>query len=357
MSATIMDLFQPPPLPPRLQLVKQECTSMLRIAKEGVIKTVYVVVKNSPFHLEIYCTDLTPIDYNNIRFDATVVYDAEGDRQVDYVKEEPMSFRLVDMERDRFKLEVRIKILTSQHEDMLFRVRLLGIDVKSGLPIPSMTVLSAPIKVISKKDTKRHTKRKAVEHIPSSPDTHGSSTGTVPSPDSFLLAEHLRRIEQSEQIQQASLAQLHQKFEDLKQTISLSLPSSTPTLLSPRASLSMSIEEPSAFTSLQNLSSLPVNGDAQPVPQPKDIFEDSFIRCLSTFAVMNADDRLTNIRKVLNHQDTQSLLPALRDFIHLIWQEDPKRKLSSSPTETAALSDFLRGASGSQPNILSEGYE
>jgi hypothetical protein len=39
-----------------------------------------------------------------IRFDATVIYDDEGDREVDYVKEEPMSFRLVDMERDRFKV-------------------------------------------------------------------------------------------------------------------------------------------------------------------------------------------------------------------------------------------------------------
>src|SRR5687767_14698695 len=49
-----------------------------------------------------------------------------------------------------FKLEVRIKVLTSQHEDMLFRVRVQLTDAATAAVRAAAT--SAPIKVISKKD-------------------------------------------------------------------------------------------------------------------------------------------------------------------------------------------------------------
>ena len=71
---------------------------------------------------------------------------------MDFVKHKPMEYKVTIGERGlEASFEIKLKVLTSQLEDMLFRIRFRGLDVLQGkLLCDHMVVTSAPIKVISK---------------------------------------------------------------------------------------------------------------------------------------------------------------------------------------------------------------
>lgn len=55
--------------------------------KGGVEKTVHVVVKGSPFYFTIGSSNPNfRIDFSQIAFDASLVYDCVGDKEVDFVR-------------------------------------------------------------------------------------------------------------------------------------------------------------------------------------------------------------------------------------------------------------------------------
>jgi len=81
-----------------------------------------------------------------------LVYDSEGYKGVDFVKVRPVDFKYTVNEiGDQLSMELRIKVLTSQHENIPFRVKVVLLDPNSGLPFqPDLSLLSEPVKVISK---------------------------------------------------------------------------------------------------------------------------------------------------------------------------------------------------------------
>jgi hypothetical protein len=154
-----------PPLPqltlPQLVVLKQNCLAEEQIPnKEGETTNVFVVVKHSPFIVQLgfpsSYTGPQP-DLNCLTFDVKLVYDSPEEKEVDFIKHKPFEFRVkVDPSGTYVNIECRLKVLTSQLEDMFFRLRFLGLDPISKRVIgPQLTAISEPIKVISKPEQLR----------------------------------------------------------------------------------------------------------------------------------------------------------------------------------------------------------
>jgi len=146
----------------QLVIVSRRCYGEEIITKNGVQKNILVVVKNSPFHLNI--AGLRKLDFNQFAFDSHLVYDCDGgQKEVDYVRSKPFEFKAVPSENgQQLDIELRIKVLSSQHEDMLFKVIIIGYHPVSHEEIPGIFISSPPIKVISKPEQvkKKQTIRK-----------------------------------------------------------------------------------------------------------------------------------------------------------------------------------------------------
>jgi len=132
-----------------MNVVKQDNVGSEHIAKQsGLSKNVHVVVKNLGFHVEIQSN----ISLNECHLDAKLLYDfdtvTDNKMEVSYIKNEPMEYKVHLLDSgEKADIEVKIKVLTSQHEDMLFRVRFVAIDPITKIPFECYT---QPIKVISK---------------------------------------------------------------------------------------------------------------------------------------------------------------------------------------------------------------
>jgi len=93
-------------------------------------------------------------------------YDSEPLKEVDFVKLKPFQFKpTINQNGSKITLEVRIKVLTSQLEDMLFRVGVVVNDSTNSKVLTS--AMSEPVKVISKSDQvkkKKVSKKKRTAH-------------------------------------------------------------------------------------------------------------------------------------------------------------------------------------------------
>jgi len=135
---------------PQLVIISQGDVSSEHFSKNGVTKQVHVVVKNLVFTMEVSSS----VDLSKCNLEARLLYDFDREEEaktameVSYVKNEPLEYK-VSLTDGGYKasVELRIKVLTSQHEDMLFRVKLSAVDPTSGT---TFGVISQPIKVISK---------------------------------------------------------------------------------------------------------------------------------------------------------------------------------------------------------------
>ena len=139
----------------RLCVYKQDAVAIEEVAEDG--SKAYVVVKTSPFTIEL---GMVQGDTINVSFDlrqlvieGALVYDREGYKEVDYVKNKPLEMKIkYNQTGDRALVECRISALTSQHENFLFRVRFNG---TKGFVEVCPPAISHPIRVISKTDQLR----------------------------------------------------------------------------------------------------------------------------------------------------------------------------------------------------------
>lgn len=139
---------------PRLKLIRQNCAAQEKISKNGLPKIAYVVIKNSPFMVVIgqeAAPGSPPFDFNGFAVECTLLYDTEPTKMVDFVRSKPVEYKATAVERGTLlQIEMRIKVLTSQHEDMFFRVHVQVTDAETKQPIQGLAVRTEPIKVISK---------------------------------------------------------------------------------------------------------------------------------------------------------------------------------------------------------------
>jgi len=139
------------PVPFLLNILKQTSPFEERVTRNGIQRDVHVVIKNSPFVIQLEVVRNCDVDLNHVAFDAALLYDTEGEKGVDFVKIKPIEFKSVPNEAgDQCTIELRIKVLTSQHEDMFFKVRIQGQDPVTKVDIPNLKCITSAIKVISK---------------------------------------------------------------------------------------------------------------------------------------------------------------------------------------------------------------
>jgi len=216
---------------PQLVVKQQNSLSEEKYTKNGAKSTqmVHVVVKNSPFVISLgmlnnnavrpdmfgkYVTN-NSIDMGKLTFDCKLLYDTEGpDTEVDYISNKPFLFKVTVAEGgQQVDIEVRLKVLSSQHEDMFFRVKFVALDPITKQEVgSSLVAISAPIKVISKPEQLK--KRR-----PSKKRTLNDA-----------LIESLNRIEKKQQDQQKIVDKLLEaEFEDVPSPAPVSfLPSQFP---------------------------------------------------------------------------------------------------------------------------------
>eukprot|EP01088_Endostelium_zonatum_P014201 TRINITY_DN3010_c1_g2_i1.p1 TRINITY_DN3010_c1_g2~~TRINITY_DN3010_c1_g2_i1.p1 ORF type:complete len:439 (-),score=106.91 TRINITY_DN3010_c1_g2_i1:52-1266(-) len=185
-----MDGTDPNSYSPLLVILQQNSLSAEKLVRNKKSKLVHVVVKNSPFVIAIglvdqplsdhilkafapYLSDATDgpgaqpcLDLTKLAFDCILLYDLDSsekekasaaaagttEKEVNYVTNKPFQYKVVSGGgTDRVDLEMRLKVLSSQHEDTFFKIKIVALDPITKKEIsPLLKVISEPIKVISK---------------------------------------------------------------------------------------------------------------------------------------------------------------------------------------------------------------
>jgi hypothetical protein len=102
-----------------ITILKQTSPFEERVTRNGIQRDIHVVIKNSPFVVQMGVSRNCEIDLNHIAFDCSLLYDTDGEKGVDFVKLKPIEYKCVPNEGgDQVSVELRIKVLTSQHEDI-----------------------------------------------------------------------------------------------------------------------------------------------------------------------------------------------------------------------------------------------
>lgn len=138
------------PMNVTLELRRQDALGKEQYSKNEVQKEVCVVAKNLPFLMEVG-SSLSLHDlklYARLYYDNDYVLDFSELKPVDFVNQEPLKYRtFVSDQGDKATVELRIFVLSSQHEDSLFRVKIGMVDTSSNT---TYEITSAPIKCLSK---------------------------------------------------------------------------------------------------------------------------------------------------------------------------------------------------------------
>ncbi|KAL7721381.1 C2 NT-type domain-containing protein [Entamoeba marina] len=103
-----------------LLLDRQTCVMTERVG----VNEIYVVVKQTNFLLCL--TSTQPIE--NADVSCELLYDMVDLKPVSYVAQKPISYRTQQVSLDAINVECKLNVLSSQHEDMLFRIRVVVRD-------------------------------------------------------------------------------------------------------------------------------------------------------------------------------------------------------------------------------------
>lgn len=315
---------------PCLRVVKQGGTHQEVTVKDGTTKEVYVVVKNSPFQVQVGVdygdsplqAQQAQMNLNHVQLRAELVYDAPGQKLVDFVKMKPLETKFhVNESGSQASVECRVKVLTSQLEDMLFYIRFFAVDPLSDKELSQRySVFSGRIKVISKPEQQR--KRKA----------GGNKKRTVHD----LLLESLSRVEKSQQQHRQMLQRMSECVQADNLPSSHQAIPNTPSLASILQSTSSGI--PSSLNSSSLLSSSSLMATSQSVEQPmkkKKIFDDerpldfevAFRDLMDAFDALAPDQRVERMRVFVEHAGTSN--EVLSELHDLFSAEGLERQLGS----------------------------
>lgn len=160
------------------------------------------------------------IDFAATPLEVRLLYDCDKLKEVDFVKLKPLEARCHVNERgDQVTMEIRLKVLSSQLEDMFFRLRLVAVDSVTKQRLDQFSVVSEPIKVVSKPEQAK--KRKVTPSV--IPPAHPHSLLQMPpqltkekkekKDKQEFLADKLNRVEGTVLQQQQLLAELQRQNE------------------------------------------------------------------------------------------------------------------------------------------------
>jgi len=297
--------------PVQLALLKQSSLTEDSIAKNGSSRVIHVVVKNSPFSITYgfpttSASSSVSTDLHDYNVEAKLLYDSDLEKEVDFVKAKPLLAKItLNQNGSKMTVEGRIKVLTSQLENSLFRMGIFVYDRQTkelAFPI----TYSESIKVISKSDQVK--KKKQIS------DHDDKKKRNI----SDILTDALEYIEarQSEQVElldnlmensEYNVSELLKgvatgpNYQDL---VNLQLP--------PLRSV-QAYEKNSSFESNSDLS-------------PSENFEKAFKTFLSSYTQLHAEERPRKIRKISDTSSTSEFM----ELLDLLWTEGLSREASSN---------------------------
>jgi len=313
-----------PPMTPQLVILSQKTHSEESVSKNGIQRTVHVVVKNSPFHiiLGMAGTSTFQIDFNRIAFDANLVYDCDGGKEVDYVQKKPVQYKFTPIENGaQLDCEFRINILTSHHEDMLFKVKIQGFNPLTKEEINGLALLTFPIKVISKPE---HLKKR-----------QPSKKRTLTD----MLVETVSRIEKKQEEQQRLLEKMFSQQATVPSATAAALEKRQKTIdQSIAAAMSQTQsywEQLPAAESATSSSSTSSKDGKKEVPD----FEDAFGYLVKSYNALTGEEKAETIRKMIRTSSTRDT-ERLSELLDLFWteglQKEPSFGSKPSARERAA---------------------
>lgn len=293
-------------IPPQLVITSQGHVSEEHFSQNGVTKQVHVVVKNLVFTIEAVST--VDLSQSKCNLEAKLLYDFDKEEdsrlEVTYVKNEPMEYKVIIGEGGyKATFELRIKVLTSQHEDMLFRVRIQAFD-----PLTQMTfgATSLPIKVISKL-----TQLKKKDMSPAAaPNQKKRITNDV-------ISSMLAQLNQQVQRQQKCIEMIMQKL--MLETPPQILPNSMPDPLE-TLQIATSAINSIAETSVQHESL----SASQDMLRPPD-FETAFQQFVNAFANLPPHERRARLANMLEAVSADQLTDYLYDVMDNLPQKKKQR--------------------------------
>jgi len=285
---------------PQLILLSQKSHSEEIISKNGLQKTVHIVVKNSPFHIQLGLANpnTSKIDFNQIAFEAFLIYDCDGDKEVDFVKVKPMEFKSTPSENGHLlDTELRIKVLTSQHEDLLFKVKIVGSNPITREEVPGLSVMSSPIKVISKPEQlkkKQPSKKRSVTD---------------------MLVDTINRIERKQEEQQKLIERLiHQQTE-------------------PTMNASIDKRQKIEHAPWEELT---IQTPNQKSEKTGPEFEEAFTNLIKSYNSMKPEEKPETVRKLIRNSSTRDT-ERLSELLDLFWSEGLQKELGNRPNRDRVL--------------------
>jgi hypothetical protein len=283
-----------PSLVPQLIILTQRAHAEEQISKNGVPKNVLIIVKNSPFHMTLGATDSSPkVDFNQVAFEASLLYDCESEKEVDFVKAKPLEFKSTPSENGlELEVEIRVKVLTSQHEDMLFKVKIQGYNPITRQPTPGLSLITAPIKVISKPEQLKKNK------------TPSSKKRTVTD----MLLETINRIEKKQEEQQKLIEKMLSQQSNLPQA--------------PIISTNNGDKRPRIDNALAFWEEI-TNPEAQVKEEKKDLpvcFEEAFIDLVKAYNNMKSEEKPETIRRLIRNSSSRDT-ERLSELLDLFWTD------------------------------------
>jgi len=148
---------------------------------------------------------------------ACLLYDCEPRREVTLLRSSPLeTVTHLSSNGEEVTIETRIHVLTSQHEDSLFRICVKYQDVE---------IVSDAVKVISKADTVK----KAKDKTQSTSSTNTSTANKKKRSASEAFGDTLYRIEQQQKEQQKVIDMLYQQNVLLMNQLNSQTPPASPT--------------------------------------------------------------------------------------------------------------------------------
>jgi len=291
-----------------LQVLKQTSPNQERVSCNGLQKTVHVVVKNAPFTVQIGLINSMfmgqILDLNHFTFDCILLYDTDtSEKGVDYVKIKPLEFKpTVNEAGNRLTLEVRIKVLTSHHENNFFRVKIVLLEPTTGQQFhPALVTYSEPVKVISKPEQMKKSKQ---------PSNRKRSANDI-------LLDTITRIQQQQQEQQRLIEKL----------------------------LTKKAEKSSAIHGVQPQQSL----NTQPKLERKDCdseFDSAFRLFFDLYNSLPQEEKPVKIRKLVRNSSSHDT-ERIAEFLDLFMTEGLQRSLRSSGVHTSNTPSSLSSSSSS----------
>ncbi|GAM24467.1 hypothetical protein SAMD00019534_076420 [Acytostelium subglobosum LB1] len=286
----------------RLEVIQQTSPFEEKVTMNGIPKNIRVVIKNSPFNVQLKLKK-HDVDLNNVAFEATLLYDNDEEpleeKEVDFVKNKPVEYKATPNDTgDTVTCEVRIKVLTSQHEDMFFRVKIAGHEPVSKQIIPNLFAITHPIKVISKPE---QLKKKQPQKKRSWND---------------ILLDSVAKI----QMQQSEQQRLIEKLIDhnFKQTMVAHSMLSTNGGMSATNFPALTLNGHTTSTSTTTTTTLTAPNGNNLTLQQKMEFEDAFKQMMSAYIHLDPRQRAEKVRRVFRNassRDSETLSELLDLFI------------------------------------------